>query len=149
MQVGKILKNTKQVYKKHKFTKLVFDSKKCTKGCIFFSIRGKKFNGNNFIHEAIKNGANTIISNKKFEGYKNKVLYLYSKNTRLSLSEAATNFYKLKPKNLLAVTGTNGKSSIANFYFQILKLNSINSSTIGTLGINSRSSYFRGIKSWA
>ena len=139
MQIGKILKNIKQAYKKHTFTKLVFDSKKCTEGSIFFSIRGNKINGNNFINDAIKNGANTIISDRKFEGYKNKVLYLYSKNPRLRLSEAASNFYKLKPKNLLAVTGTNGKSSIVNFYFQILRLNNINSSTIGTLGIHSKS----------
>ena len=36
------------------------------------------------------------------------------------------NFLKEKPKNLIAVTGTNGKSSIAEFYFQILTLNKKN-----------------------
>ena len=139
MQIGKIFKNIKQAYKKQTFTSLAFDSKKCVKGCIFFAIKSKKFNGNNFINEAIAKGANTIISDRKFEGYKKEILYLYAKNTRLSLSEAATNFYKIRPKNLLAVTGTNGKSSIANFYYQILKLNNKVSSSIGTLGINFKS----------
>ena len=72
MQIGKILKNIKKVYKKHTFTKLVFNSKKCSKNCIFFSIKGKKFNGNNYINEAVINGANTIVSDLKFEGYKKK-----------------------------------------------------------------------------
>ena len=44
-------------------------------------------------------------------------------------------YYKKKPKNLIAVTGTNGKSSIADFYFQILKLNRKKVASIGTLGI--------------
>ena len=41
-----------------------------------------------------------------------------------------------KPKNLVAVTGTNGKSSITNFFHQILSLNNKPVSSIGTLGIN-------------
>ena len=50
-------------------------------------------------------------------------LYIKSNNPRKLLSEVASKFYQNKPKNLLAVTGTNGKSSIADFYFQILNLN--------------------------
>ena len=42
---------------------------------------------------------------------------------------------KNKPKRLVAVTGTNGKSSIADFYFQILNLNSKKVASIGTIGI--------------
>ena len=37
-------------------------------------------------------------------------------------------------KKLIAVTGTNGKSSISDFYYQILKLNKIKVASIGTLG---------------
>ena len=44
------------------------------------------------------------------------------------------------PKNLIAVTGTNGKSSIANFYYQILSLNNKNVASIGTLGVKSNNS---------
>ena len=43
-----------------------------------------------------------------------------------------------KFKKLVAVTGTNGKSSIANFFYQILKLNKKKVATIGTLGIKSK-----------
>ena len=51
------------------------------------------------------------------------------------MSEVASKLYQKKPKNLIAVTGTNGKSSIADFYFQILKLNNKKVASIGTLGV--------------
>ena len=40
-----------------------------------------------------------------------------------------------KPKNLIAVTGTNGKTSVADLFYQILSLNKIPVASIGTLGI--------------
>ena len=46
--------------------------------------------------------------------------------------------YKNKPSNLIAVTGTNGKSSIADFYYQILELNKRKVASIGTLGIKTK-----------
>ena len=49
---------------------------------------------------------------------------------------------KNKPTNLIAVTGTNGKSSIANFYYQILTLNNKKAATIGTLGVRSKTVNF-------
>ena len=52
------------------------------------------------------------------------------------LSEVSSKFYNKKPENLIAVTGTNGKSSIVNFYFQILNINKAKVASIGTLGIN-------------
>ena len=54
------------------------------------------------------------------------------------MSEASSNFYKKKPKNLIAVTGTNGKSSVADFFYQILSFNKIPVASIGTLGIFSK-----------
>ena len=55
------------------------------------------------------------------------------------LAETAFKFYNKKPKNLIAVTGTNGKSSVADFYYQILKLNNKKAASIGTLGVKSKS----------
>ena len=50
------------------------------------------------------------------------------------LSEISSKFYKLKPKNIIAVTGTNGKTSVADLFYQILNLNGIPVASIGTLG---------------
>ena len=51
------------------------------------------------------------------------VVFLYSSNVRKLLAEVSYKIFDKRVKKLVAVTGTNGKSSIADFYFQILKLN--------------------------
>ena len=135
MQIGNLFYNIPNKFKTHEFRNLSFNSKNCKKGDIFFSIKGTKKNGNNFISNAIKNGARTIISDQNYQGIKDNVLYLKSKNIRKLLSYASSKFYKKKPNNIIGVTGTNGKSSIVNFYFQILKQNKIKVASIGTLGI--------------
>ena len=49
------------------------------------------------------------------------------------LAEISYKIFNPKITNLIAVTGTNGKSSICNFYFQILNLNKKKVASIGTL----------------
>ena len=51
------------------------------------------------------------------------------------ISAKSTKFYKMKPKNIIAVTGTNGKTSVADIFYQILRINNIPAASIGTLGI--------------
>ncbi len=135
MFIGSYFKKIKSKYKKHYFSGLSFNSFTCKKNNIFFAIKGNKKDGNQFINHAIKNGAKTIISDQQFEGIKEKILYIRSKNVRKQLSEISYKIFENKPKNLIAVTGTNGKSSIVNFYFQILKLNKKKVASIGTLGV--------------
>ena len=118
MHIGNLLNNIPTKFKTHKFKNLSFNSKKCKKGDIFFSIKGIKKNGNQFISDAIKNGARTVISDQNYQGIKDNILYLKSKNIRRLLSYACSKFYNKKPNNIIGVTGTNGKSSIANFTFK-------------------------------
>ena len=136
MLLSKLFKKYKQQYKSIKFKNIKFNSKDCKPNDIFFAIKGNNLNGNNFISNAIKNGAKIIVSNLTFEGFnKNKILFIHNKNPRKLLAEAASNFYNKKPKNIIAVTGTNGKTSISNFYYQILALNKKKVAAIGTLGV--------------
>ena len=138
MLIGNYFKHINSKFKNHLFSGLSFKSSYCKKNYIFFAIKGTNLDGNRFIDQAIKKGAKTIVSNK-YQGLKNDVLFIKSLNVRKSLAEVAQKIYKKKPKNLIAVTGTNGKSSIANFYLQILKLNKKKVASIGTLGIHSNS----------
>jgi len=140
MYIGKLFKKLPKKYYSHKFKNLSLDSRKCKQDDIFFSIRGIKENGNKFISNAIKNGARTIVSDLNFQGKKEKILYIKNNNVRKLVSEIASKFYKEIPNNLIAITGTNGKSSIASFYFQILKNKKSNVATIGTLGIKTNNS---------
>jgi len=138
MLIGNFLKNIKKEFRNHQFAGLSFNSADCKKDYIFFAIKGTKSDGNKFIDHAIIKGAKIIISEQKFEGIKNKVLFLRSKNVRKLLSELSYKITKNKPKNLIAVTGTNGKSSIADFYFQLLNLSNKKVASIGTLGIRTK-----------
>ncbi|MDB9983363.1 UDP-N-acetylmuramoyl-L-alanyl-D-glutamate--2,6-diaminopimelate ligase, partial [Candidatus Pelagibacter sp.] len=138
MIIGNFIKEIELKYKNHYFSGLCFNSVACKKNNIFFAIKGSKIDGNKFINQAIQKGAKTIISNQKFEGIKNNILFIRSKNVRKLLSETAYSIHKNKPKNLIAVTGTNGKSSVADFYYQILKLNKKKVASIGTLGIKTQ-----------
>ena len=135
MLIGQYFKNLNFKFKNLYFSGLSFNSKLCRKNNIFFAVRGTNLNGNEYINDALKKGATTIVSDLKFQGFKKKVLYLRYKNTRKILAEVAARVFSKKPEKLIAVTGTNGKSSIANFYFQILKLNKQKVASIGTLGI--------------
>ncbi len=140
MLIGHFLKNIKTEYKNHYFSGHSFDSSKCKKNYIFFAIKGNINDGHKFINNAIGNGAKIIISTLKFEGIKNNVLFIKTRNVRKLLAKLSYGTIKNKPKNLIAVTGTNGKSSIADFYFQILRLNKKKVASIGTLGVKTNNS---------
>jgi len=136
--IGNFIKGIELKHKNHYFSGLCFDSSKCKKDNIFFAIKGTKIDGNKFINHAIQKGAKIIISNKKFQGIRKKILFIKSSNVRKVLSKFAYSINKDKPKNIIAVTGTNGKSSVADFYFQILKFNKKKVAAIGTLGIKTQ-----------
>ncbi len=129
--------NLHKKYHELSFKGIAFNSKEVKKGFIFFAFKGNYTDGNLFIKDAIKNGSKIIITDRfKINGWKNNVLFLNHKNPRNLLAKFSTKIFKKKPNNLIGVTGTNGKSSIANFYFQILNLNKIKVASIGTLGVN-------------
>ena len=138
MFLGDYFNNINYCYKKFFFSGISFDSTQIKKNYIFFAIRGNRIDGNNFILSAIKNGAKIIVTEKKLNGLKNGILYIQTKNVRKLLAEISFKLYKKIPKNIIAVTGTNGKSSVADFYYQILNLNNKRVASIGTLGVKSK-----------
>ena len=135
MLLKNLINNLPEEEKKIIITGLSTNSKEVKRGHIFFAIRGNNVNGENFIEEAINKGASVIICSNN-SNYKNKkIIIIKTKNIRNLLSKISSKFYKLKPKNIIAVTGTNGKTSVADLFYQILTLNSIPAASIGTLGI--------------
>ena len=138
MQLKDFIPNIDIKFKRFFFSGISFDSTKVKKNDIFFAIKGSKIDGNDFISDAIKRGAKIIVTEKKVKKLKNGILFIYTENIRKLLAEISFKIYKKKPKNLIAVTGTNGKSSVANFYHQILSLNKKKVASIGTLGVKSK-----------
>ncbi len=145
MFIGKFFKKVNPKFKKHYFSGINFNSQLCKKNNIFFAIKGNEIDGNKFIPDAISKGAKTIIHNKKFEGFKNGILYLRFRNVRKILAETSYKLFNSRISNIIAVTGTNGKSSICNFYFQILNLNKKKVASIGTLGIKTQTKNFAAV----
>ena len=138
MLLGNYFQNIKATYKKFSFSGISFNSTQIKKNHIFFAIKGNKVDGNKFIPSAISNGAKIIITEKKINGLKNGILFIQSNNVRKLLAEVSFKINNKIPNNIIAVTGTNGKSSIADFYYQILDLNKKKVASIGTLGVKSK-----------
>ena len=137
MVLGDYFKKIKDSYKKFFFSGISFNSNQVKKNNIFFAVKGNKIDGNNFISSAISNGTKIIITEKKISGLRNGVLFIQSNNIRKLLAEISFKINNKIPNNIIAVTGTNGKSSIADFYYQILDLNDKKVASIGTLGVKS------------
>src|SRR6056300_192022 len=135
MYLGNFIKNIGKKYSKLEFSGIAFDSRKVKKNYIFFAINGNKLNGYDYIADAVSNGAKIIISEKSIKLNKKNITSIISKNPRKLLSELTYKFLIKKPKKLVAVTGTNGKSSVSDFYYQILSLNKKKSASIGTIGV--------------
>ena len=67
-----------------------------------------------------------------------KLRFFKKKNVRSFLSEVSSKYFRYKPKNIIAITGTNGKTSVADLFYQILSLNHSSVASIGTFGIKYR-----------
>ncbi len=135
MLLKKLIKDLKETKRNISIKGLASNSKNVQKGFIFFAIKGYKFNGEKFIKDAINKGAAAIVCSKNCK-YTNKIIpVIKSSNVRYLLSKISSNFFKLKPKNIIAVTGTNGKTSVADYFYQILSHSNVSVASIGTLGI--------------
>ena len=141
MYLKEYFPNIEKKYQNYFFSNISFDSSKIKKNFIFFAIKGNNYDGNKFIKDAINKGAKIIVHQKKFSGIYNDILFISTKNIRKLLAETAYRINNLKPKNLVSVTGTNGKSSIADFYFQLLKIHKKKVASIGTLGIKTNTTF--------
>ncbi len=135
MLLKNLIKNIPQAKKKIKISGLSTDSRKVKKNYIFFAIKGNENNGEVFINEAIKKGASVIVCSKKYNFKHKDILVIKKNNVRNFLSQVSSKFFKYKPKNIFAVTGTNGKTSVADIFYQLLTINKIPASSIGTLGV--------------
>ena len=131
----KIINNLPINIQKINIKGLSLDSRQIKKNYLFFAVRGTESNGEDYILSAIRNGATIIVCDSNCKIKNKKIPIIKVKNIKETIVKACAVFYKLKPKNIIAVTGTNGKSSVAEFYHQILLAKKIPVASLGTLGI--------------
>lgn len=108
------------------------DSRKVEKGDTFVALKGINHDGNDYIEEAIKNGATTIITTKG----EYSVNTIIVKDTLEYLTEYLENNYYDEIKNikLIGMTGTNGKTTTCFLIYQALNKLNIPCAYIGTIG---------------
>ena len=114
-------------------TGFAIDHRKIARGNIFGAFKGDKFNGEDFIDAAIKAGAVAIVAEPtaKVEG----ALHIADTNPRRLFAQMAAKYFVLTPACIAAVTGTNGKTSIAELTRQLWRMAGLNAASIGTLGV--------------
>jgi len=102
---------------------LELDSRNVKKNGLFIAIKGSLTDGHNYIAQAEENGASAIVCQKLPANLNPKITYILVENSSKTLGLIASNFYdnpssKIK---LIAVTGTNGKTSITTMLFHLFK----------------------------
>jgi UDP-N-acetylmuramoyl-L-alanyl-D-glutamate--2,6-diaminopimelate ligase len=100
-----------------------FDSRKIESNDIFVAIRGSVSNGHDFIEKAVSLGASVIICDTLPDNLLSQVTYIKVKNTSQALAFMAANYYDNPSQKLqlIGITGTNGKTTIASLLYQLFK----------------------------
>ena len=118
--------------------KIVFDSRQVEPGCLFAALKGSSVHGAEFVEAVLDAGAVAILTDKEGEtilkGSKIDALVI-KKDARRALAKAVSLLMEKQPETIVAITGTNGKTSVATFCRQIWNEVGIEAINIGTTGV--------------
>jgi UDP-N-acetylmuramoyl-L-alanyl-D-glutamate--2,6-diaminopimelate ligase len=111
------------------------DSRTVAPGFLFVAISGTKADGARFIAEAVAKGAAAVVAGDGAEVGDVGVPVLRARDPRRALALMAANFFVAQPSTIVAVTGTSGKTSVADFTRQIFAALGHQAASLGTIGI--------------
>lgn len=114
-------------------TGFAIDHRKVAPGTIFGAFAGASVNGEDFIPAAVAAGAIAVVAHP--EARVAGAVHLAADNPRQLFAQLAAQFFTPVPGTLIAVTGTNGKTSIVEMVRQIWRMAGHNAASIGTLGV--------------
>jgi len=114
-------------------TGFAIDHRKVARGSVFGAFKGAVFDGEDFIGEAVDRGAVAVVARPEAEV--RKVPHLSDAHPRRLFAALAAKFYAPYPETVVAVTGTNGKTSTVEMTRQIWRMTGHRSASIGTLGV--------------
>lgn len=109
------------------------DSRKVKPGFLFAALQGVAADGRAFVPGAVEAGAVAVLGTDLGASTGHAVA-INVMEPRLALAEAAAKFYPRQPANMVAITGTNGKSSTVDFLRQIWSHCDRQAASMGTLG---------------
>ena len=114
-------------------TGFAIDHRKVAPGTVFGAFRGSRFNGEDFIPDAVSSGAVAVVARADAEV--NGAPHLAADEPRREFARLAAKFFQPFPKTVVAVTGTNGKTSNVELTRQLWRMAGHHAASIGTLGV--------------
>ncbi len=114
-------------------TGFAIDHRKVARGSVFGAFRGAALNGEDFIGQAVERGAAAVVARP--QAPVPQVPHLADPCPRALFARLAAKFYAPYPETIVAVTGTNGKTSTVEMVRQIWRMAGHRSASIGTLGV--------------
>ncbi len=120
--------------------KLCDNSKVCISESLFFARSGSKYNGINFVKDAIQHGAIVIVTECSYDSSFGAVSWIQVKDIKQALFQISSNFYDHPERSmhLIGITGTNGKTTTAYMLQSLLVSQGINCGLISTVEICGR-----------
>jgi UDP-N-acetylmuramoyl-L-alanyl-D-glutamate--2,6-diaminopimelate ligase len=114
-------------------TGFAIDHRKVAPGTVFGAFQGARFDGEGFIPDAVQAGAVAVVA--RHEAPVTGALHVADANPRKAFARLAARFFTPVPPHIVAVTGTNGKTSTVEMTRQIWRMAGERAASIGTLGV--------------
>ena len=114
---------------------LQYDSRKVQVGDCFFAVRGTQSDGHNYISSAIKNGARAVVCQELPQQIAEGVSYVVVEDSNKAMADMAAAFYNYPSQELelVGVTGTNGKTTVATLLCDLFTMMGYKSGLISTV----------------
>ena len=112
------------------------DSRQVRPGYLFAALPGSNVDGRDYIDDAVEHGAVAVLGSPDTKMRRQDVHLVAAENPRRGLALAAARFHGAQPETVAAITGTNGKTSVANFTARLWSCLGEAAGCIGTLGLS-------------
>jgi UDP-N-acetylmuramoyl-L-alanyl-D-glutamate--2,6-diaminopimelate ligase len=113
---------------------LAADSRQVQPGYLFAALSGVNTDGARFIADAVSRGASVILAPEGVQADAN-IAVITDADPRRRLALIAARFFRTQPETAVAVTGTNGKTSVAAFVRQLWAGGGFDAASLGTVGV--------------
>jgi UDP-N-acetylmuramoyl-L-alanyl-D-glutamate--2,6-diaminopimelate ligase len=114
-------------------TGFAIDHRKVAPGTVFGAFQGTVVNGEDFIPAAVSGGAIAVVARPEAEVQ--GAAHIADPAPRRAFARLAAQFFRPVPETIVAVTGTNGKTSTVEMTRQIWRMCGERAASIGTLGV--------------
>ncbi len=130
---GILLPDGSEALAEAQVTGFAIDHRKVAPGTVFGAFPGARFNGEDFIAAAVAAGAVAVVA--RGEATVEGAVHIADAAPRRTFARLAAPFYAPVPETLVAVTGTNGKTSCVEMARQLWRMAGFSAASIGTLGV--------------